>query len=440
MSDTWTPVRRNARVWAALCLFFAVALGQAGVASAQVRSDLEIKRSFERQVADIRAAITTIMTTTDADSLLGLVDSIDQEFAQDEAFLNSVLEPQSFNSVLGELRNLIAIQRSQLRTIDTQREEIVVLNQRISTITIELQRSTLQTDSLRRIISRTNASREVMSNLVRDYRSRLDERDQLIRLFIDSLIVTFDDPKMRELMVSEQRIQVNRLNKDDDALKLIQAIVDDNISIISGTTEFDTPFYLRMNTLQNRMDETWSKLGLTISTVYAGRDQAVKTNESVAARITSWRQRLHGALWNSMYRTFSENGILLDDFESRDGFVSSVNAYLDTTLTRLQAGVNESDYRGYENFKLFWSTEVKANWAPMMLESKLLSMDDINQIDQKVEDWGTISRPRSDNLYLYLGISFVIILALLIMLIMAKRTANRARMDSSGGIPSTSEA
>ena len=151
MSDTWTSVRRNARTWAALCLFFAVALGQAGVASAQVRSDLEIKRSFERQVADIRAAITTIMTTTDADSLLGLVDSIDQEFAQDEAFLNSVLEPQSFNSVLGELRNLIAIQRSQLRTIDTQREEIVVLNQRISTITIELQRSTLQTDSLRRI-------------------------------------------------------------------------------------------------------------------------------------------------------------------------------------------------------------------------------------------------------------------------------------------------
>jgi len=211
---------------------------------------------------------------------------------------------------------------------------------------------------------------------------------------------------------------------------LIQSIIDDNIAIISGATEFDAPFYLKMNSLQTRIDDMWSKLGITIATVYQGRQNAQKVDVAVKDRISTWRQRLHGAMWNSMYRSFSDNGILLDDFDSQTGFVSSVNAYLDTTLVRLHTGVSETDYKNYEAFKQFWTTEVKSEWAPLMLETKLLNMEDINTIDQKVEDWGSISRPRSDNLYIYLGISLVIIIAMAVMLIVAKRNANKMRSQN----------
>jgi hypothetical protein len=399
-------------------------------ALSQVRSDLEIKQGFEQRVDQIRASVTGILRTNDADSLLNAINDIELEYEEHKVFLNQVLEPRNFDQILGDLRNLIAIQRSQLETIDAQREEIVVLNQRITGFTELLLASTLQTDSLRSVISRTNASREVMSNLVRDYRSRLDDRDILIRSFIDSLVVTFDDPMLREMMNSEQQVRVNRLNSNDDALKLIQSIIDDNIAIISGSTEFDAPFYLKMNSLQSRVDDMWNKLGVTIATVYQGRQNAQKVDATVKDRIGTWRQRLHGAMWNSMYRSFSDNGILLNDFDSETGFVNSVNAYLDTTLVRLNTGVSESDYKSYEAFKQFWSTEVKSEWAPLMLETKLLNMEDINSIDQKVEDWGSISRPRSDNLYIYLGISLLIILVMAVMLFVAKRNANKLRNQS----------
>lgn len=396
---------------------------------AQVRSDLEIKQGFERKVDEVRKSILMILKSSDADSLLNVINDIEVEYADNVPFLNQVLEPRTVDTILGELRNLIAIQRSQLQTIDAQREEIVVLNQRISGITEMLQFSNLQADSLRRVISRTNASREVMSNLVRDYRSRLDERDELIRLFVDSLVVTFDDPRLREMLGSEQQVRVNRLNNSDDALKMIQTIIDENIEVISGSTEFDTPFYLQMDNLHYRVEDMWTKLGMTIATVYQGKQNAAKANQAVNDRLLTWKQRLRGAMWSSMYRSFSDNGILLTDFDSETEFVNSVNAYLDTTLVRLNTGASEADFRNYELFKQFWTKEVKETWAPMMIESKLITMEDITEIDQKVEDWGSIARPRSDNLYIYLGISFVIILGMAIMLISAKRKAAKAQRE-----------
>lgn len=396
---------------------------------AQVRSDLEIKQGFERKVDEVRKSILMILKSSDADSLLNVINDIEVEYADNVPFLNQVLEPRTVDTILGELRNLIAIQRSQLQTIDAQREEIVVLNQRISGITEMLQFSNLQADSLRRVISRTNASREVMSNLVRDYRSRLDERDELIRLFVDSLVVTFDDPRLREMLGSEQQVRVNRLNNSDDALKMIQTIIDENIEVISGSTEFDTPFYLQMDNLHYRVEDMWTKLGMTIATVYQGKQNAAKANQAVNDRLLTWKQRLRGAMWSSMYRSFSDNGILLSDFDSETEFVNSVNAYLDTTLVRLNTGASEADFRNYELFKQFWTKEVKETWAPMMIESKLITMEDITEIDQKVEDWGSIARPRSDNLYIYLGISFVIILGMAIMLISAKRKAAKAQRE-----------
>jgi hypothetical protein len=396
---------------------------------AQVRSDLELKQRFEQRVDEVRKSVLLVLRTSDADSLLNVVNDIEFEFSDRAMFLNQVFEPRTVSSILGELRNLIAIQRSQLQTIDAQREEIVVLNQRISGISEQLQFSNLQADSLRRVISRTNASREVMSNLVRDYKARLDERDILIRSFVDSLIITYDDPRLRELLGSEQQVRVNRLNSSDDALKMIQSIIDENIEVLSGSTEFDAPFYLRMDNLHYRFEDMWTKLGMTISTVYQGKQNAAKVNQTVNDRLLTWKQRLRGAMWNSMYRSFSDNGILLADFDSESEFISSINAYLDTTLVRVNTGVTEADFRNYELFKQFWTKDVKANWAPMMLESKLITMEEITAIDQKVENWGSLVRPRSDNLYLYLGISLVIILGMAIMLINARRNTAKVQKE-----------
>jgi hypothetical protein len=54
-------------------------------------------------------------------------------------------------------------------------------------------------------------------------------------------------------------------------------------------------------------------------------------------------------------------------------------------------------------------------------------MDQISIIDQKVENWGSFTRPNSDNLYLYLGISVIIIVGMGIMIINARRNTARVQ-------------
>jgi hypothetical protein len=90
-------------------------------------------------------------------------------------------------------------------------------------------------------------------------------------------------------------------------------------------------------------------------------------------------------------------------------------------LVRLEENVTEQDYQNYERFKQFWTDQVKEVWGPMLLENQLLTMEELTAIDQKVEDWGIKSRPRSDNLVIYLIISVIVIAVLGVLLFMAKR-------------------
>lgn len=417
-------LKRNVCLWSVvitvLCLNSNV--------QAQVRSDFEIKRSFDRKIEEIRQAIPTITSANSADSLLNIVNQIENEFNKDQAFLNQTLKPKTVQDIINELRSLISVQQSQLITIDVQEQEILVLNEKVNLFSAQLAMFTKQTDSLRLVIARTNASEKVMSNLVKEYKARLDQRDQLIRQFVDSLIITFDDPELRRLGYSEQNPAFSRLIGSEDALKIIQTIIEDNIKIISGTTEFDAEFYMKMNTLHRQIEQMWFKIGPTIAAVYQGQRNVQKVDSAVKNRLDTWRQRVQGAMWNAMHRSFTDAGILINDFDTRQGFLNSVNAYLDTTLVRLEDNVTEQDYKNYELFKEFWTDQVKEWWVPMLLQNQLLSMEELNAIDQKVEDWGNKSRPRTDNLMTYLIISIIVIAILGVLLFIASR--NRPKVES----------
>src|SRR5690606_34840966 len=68
-------------------------------AFSQVRSDLEIKQGFEQRIAEIRASVTGILRTNDADSLLNAINDVEVEYEEHKAFLNQVLEPQNFDQI-----------------------------------------------------------------------------------------------------------------------------------------------------------------------------------------------------------------------------------------------------------------------------------------------------------------------------------------------------
>lgn len=416
MNKPMNPLKRTLFAW---CVMM-IALGVFSPLEAQVRSDFEIKRSFDRKVEDVRKAIPTISSANTADSLLTVVNQIENEFNKDKTLLNQTLRPKTVEGILSELRSLISVQQAQLKTIDVQQQEITVLNEKVTLFSAQLAMFAKQTDSLRQVIARTNASEQVMSNLVKEYKARLEQRDQLIRQFVDSLIITFDNPELRR-MGGDQNPAFSRLIGSEDALKIIQSIIEDNIKIISGTTEFDAEFYLKMNTLQRQIEQMWVKIGPTIAAVYQGQRNVQKVDAAVKDRLDTWRQRVQGAMWNAMHRSFTDAGILINDFDSKDGFLNSVNAYLDTTLVRLEENVTEQDYKNYEIFKQFWTDQVKEVWGPMLLENQLLTMEELSSIDQKVEDWGIKSRPRSDNLVMYLIICVIAIAVLAVLLFMAKR-------------------
>ena len=416
MNKPMNPLNRTLFAW---CVMM-IALGVFSPLEAQVRSDFEIKRSFDRKVEDVRKAIPTITSANTADSLLTVVNQIENEFSKDKTLLNQTLRPKTAEGILSELRSLISVQQAQLKTIDVQQQEITVLNEKVTLFSAQLAMFAKQTDSLRQVIARTNASEQVMSNLVKEYKARLEQRDQLIRQFVDSLIITFDNPELRR-MGGDQNPAFSRLVGSEDALKIIQSIIEDNIKIISGTTEFDAEFYLKMNTLQRQIEQMWVKIGPTIAAVYQGQRNVQKVDAAVKDRLDTWRQRVQGAMWNAMHRSFTDAGILINDFDSKDGFLNSVNAYLDTTLVRLEENVSEEDYKNYEIFKQFWTDQVKEVWGPMLLDNQLLTMEELSSIDQKVEDWGIKSRPRTDNLVMYLIICVIAIAVLVVLLIMAKR-------------------
>lgn len=409
------------------CVLSILIAGFNSEASAQAaQSDYQIQQDFKEKYRMLNDSLETVQDTETARRLARKVKLLETKYRDHRELLNKVLYPDTFEEELRALKQRTVSTQQRLYTIERQEAKLGELTEQLTSYDTRLTQLNSQTDSLRRAMERSVQSESQLSGLVRQYRENLEKRDDLILSFVDSMMVTYDQMNLESAKNMENVRKQAQITADGNALKMIEGIARENIEFLKSNTKLSTEEYLRMSAVQQQFQGMWKTLGNKMSEIYADNNTE-EAKKQVDTAIREWNQIVTDRTWTSLNRVVEEEGLNIPDFGDRKAFYNNLMGYIDNALSESQDKATEEGYKKYQQFKSFWSNQVKVQWGEYLDESNLLTNRQIASVDQKLDEWAISAEPESGNLLVYLlGATVLAIVVLGVMLAREKSHHNHS--------------
>ncbi len=402
-------------------VLIALSFGLSVQSFAQFQSDSEVKRNFDRDIADANQAVRTIQSVAQADSLLDVINNIPAKYSDNTSFLDRVMHPNTVRSTVQNLRDLAQVTRERIRRIEQQGENVTVLEQRISELSDSVSDSNEELQRLREQLNQATRARNVNAARARDFSDALRERDEFILQLIDSVFVAYSRVDLASLSAAERR-QVALELDPENVFGHIESVIANNVDFLNTHTQLSSEDFLRLYSVQAEFKRMWDNLGSRLSELYVDTDRSARVR-AISREIDGWGSTIDNAVWQSVAASFSQREIEMQSFSSAASFNAALNSFLNTAIERAREGGSEEEYARYQQFANVWNNDVKSSWQEYLIDAGLMSYRDFVAIDQQVSEWKVLAQPQSYAFMIYLGLALVIIIVLTILYLKEKGRA-----------------
>ncbi len=379
------------------------------------QSDYEMVQSYKERYQNISNGIKSAASLDDLSNLSTEVINLKRDFSAKKEILDQSLYPENYTSSIEKLLASIELRQTDFTEIDvlntevtSLRSEVDLLNQRNN----ELINQITKLESQRR---KDAASIEKLENLVADLRSTILKRDELIFGIVDSLT-----PKLAgdvSTMTQQDKEQVYSQVEKNNILAVVKKSLRDNSRFLEVTS-------LNANDLddvkqqQQTFVTMWRKVGPKLVDVYAGKGDKTAELNDIDNLFSIWSDKIRREAWESINEEFSLNNINLRGFTNGNDFTTVVTTFINDEIKNYGVKSKEESERTFSVFAdSVWFGKITTEWLPYLLEHKLLTAQQKNEIEKKLADWKSIVAPK-DNTWLYaiVGLAVVFIVALFFIL------------------------
>jgi cell division protein FtsB len=406
------------------CLLF-VFLFNASALFAQ--SDYEMVQSFKERYQTISNGIKSAASLDDLSNLSTEVINLKRDFSAKKEILDQSLYPENYTSSIDKLLASIELRQTDFTEIDvlntevtSLKSEVDLLNQRNN----ELINQITKLESQRR---KDAASIEKLENLVADLRSTILKRDELIFGIVDSLT-----PKLAgdvSTMTQQDKEQVYSQVEKNNILAVVKKSLRDNSRFLEVTS-------LNANDLddvkqqQQTFVTMWRKVGPKLVDVYAGKGDKTAELNDIDNLFSIWSDKVRREAWESINEEFSLNNINLRGFTNGNDFTTVVTTFINDEIKNYGVKSKEESERTFYVFAdSVWFGNITTEWMPYLLEHKLLTAQQKNEIEKKLADWKSIVAPKDSTwLYAVIGLAVVFIVALFFILKKKKPTVEEKQI------------
>ncbi|MFZ1281723.1 MAG: hypothetical protein WAR59_12860 [Ignavibacteriaceae bacterium] len=391
------------------------------------QSDYEMVQSYKERYQNISNGIKSAASLDDLSNLSTEVINLKRDFSAKKEILDQSLYPENYTSSIEKLLASIELRQTDFTEIDvlntevtSLRSEVDLLNQRNN----ELINQITKLESQRR---KDAASIEKLENLVADLRSTILKRDELIFGIVDSLT-----PKLAgdvSTMTQQDKEQVYSQVEKNNILAVVKKSLRDNSRFLEVTS-------LNANDLddvkqqQQTFVTMWRKVGPKLVDVYAGKGDKTAELNDIDNLFSIWSDKIRREAWESINEEFSLNNINLRGFTNGNDFTTVVTTFINDEIKNYGVKSKEESERTFYVFAdSVWFGNITTEWMPYLLEHKLLTAQQKNEIEKKLADWKSIVAPK-DNTWLYavIGLAVVFIVALFFILKKKKPTVEKTQM------------
>lgn len=393
----------------------AVLLFVAGTTVTAQQSDYQVVQNFRADYNELVERVDNAVSSEELSEINADIDALEADNSGHSSLIDGYIYPNSFEGKISDLRSRYAAAENNVQVIESLNEKVAELEDEMAELRDRLSALDEDSQALANRLERAAQNERRLSNLVRQYRENLENRDAFVSDLLEDLLKryqTMDAQTQEEIAAAAEALE-------DSPLDLLRTILAEYINLAERETGLDSEDYLRMRAQHGYFSEVWDNVGERMASTYAA-EEPVQAKQEIDDHLDAWLASVDNKLWNALSTSFNQSGVQLPSFTSATAFNNALNTYVDE-MTEVSLGQNsEEDYEMFSNFSEFWNSTVKAEWGEFLVAGNVLSQGDIAAIDVKVGSWGQAAEPVSNLMFILFLVSLAVIIGLIVLLVTKK--------------------
>lgn len=405
-----------------LIVFFAIAFG----ATLRAQSDYEKTQNFKARYQQLETAIKNATSLDECNTISENIAKLKSEFLADKGLLDNSLYPENFESSFSKIERAAEIRKGDFTQITELTTEVGTLKDKISTISQENQGLIAQIRTLQIRSAKDAQTIASLQKLVAQLKANIQQRDELVRGIVDSLLAQFV-----QLPGGLNEAEKQNIYTKVDAGNLfynIERTIADNVQFMKVTQM--TPDDLgEMKKQYKDFNKVWRQIGPKLAEVYLNRKDKTAQIANIDAMFADWNIRVNDEMWGQVNKLFREKKIAMLQFKSGEQFVNSVESFVGDEIKNLgvkSGGESENIYNAFTDSVYF--RVVEPVWIPILIENNMMTDANKDSIDSHIAKWKEKVAPGSSLNWVYVGGGAVIVF-LVIAFFMKGRKKHVVRYD-----------
>ncbi len=382
------------------------------------QSDYEMVQSFKERYQTISKGIESAQSLDDLSNQTTEVINLKRDFSAKKDILDQSLYPENFTSSIEKLLAAIELRQEDFTEITSLQSEVTSLKSEVDLLNQrnnELINQITKLESQRR---KDAATIEKLENLVSDLQNTLRKRDELIFGIIDSLT-----PKLAgdvSTMTQQDKEQVYSQVEKNNILAVVKKSLRDNSRFLE-VTSLNSEDLEKVKQQQQTFGTMWKKVGPKLVDVYTGKgDKAAELND-IDNLYGIWTDKIRREAWESINEEFSLNNLNLRGFNNGNDFTAVITTFISDEIKNYGVKSKEESERTFSVFAdSVWFGKISSEWMPYLLEHKLLTTAQKDEIEKKIAEWKSIVAPK-DNTWLYAIAALVVVFIVALFFILKKK-------------------
>lgn len=390
------------------------------------QSDYEIVQSFKNRIPEIELKIKDAVSLEDLQNATNEIEKLRNDFQPHKELLDRSLYPENFQKIIDNLNNSIVIRKGDFTQIEELQTEVVTLRSEIDALNkknAELLNQIYTLELQRKKDAKTIAK---LQSLVSELRASLAQRDELVYAIIDSLMPRIDvDPSA---LSDAEKQNLIAETESKNVLFLVKKSIRDNNRFLEVTT-LKPQDIEEVKKQQDSFVSLWQKVGPKLTDIYAAKPEKSNELRQIDALFTNWKNNLRREVWESIRDDFSIGGINLRRFNNSDDFTQVITSFIDEEIKSFGVKSKEESERVFSVFAdSIWYRTINTDWMPYLVDNKMLTVEQKNQIDQKISEWKDLVAP-SISIWIYIGVIALLIIIIVFVFMKLKKKSNNSQTE-----------
>ena len=370
------------------------------------QSDREKVNDFDSRFKQYESAIKNAVSLDECNIIGENITKLKEEFADSKTLLEKSLQI-NYDEEFLKIERALEVRKSDFTQIVQLTTEVGSLKDKVSELSQQNEGLITQIKQLNIKSAKDAATIASLTKLVAQLKSNIEQRDELVRGIVDSLLQEF--VKSPGTLNEAEKQAIFKKVDNGNLFYNIERTISDNVQFMK-VTQMTADDLSKMKEQYRGFNKVWRQVGPKLAEVYLNRRDKAAQVANIDVMFTDWNLRINEEMWGQVNKLFRDHKLALLPFKGGDQFANSVTSFVDDELKNY--GV-KSKTESENTFSVFTDSvyfkTVQPVWVPVLIENNLMTEANKDSVEKRIATWKEKVAPGSKMNWVYILGALVIV-------------------------------